>query len=45
MSKYPLKGKVNSETNDAGSTAKAGKGVVVDNTSSTQDALKKGSVH
>jgi hypothetical protein len=44
MIKYPLKGKVNSETNEAGKTGEAGKGKVVNNTSQTDKELRNGKV-
>ncbi|MBA4276936.1 MAG: hypothetical protein C0430_09215 [Flavobacterium sp.] len=44
MVKYPLRGKTNSETNENGNTTNAGKGTVTNNTSSTQDELRKGKV-
>lgn len=44
MIKYPLKGKVNSETDANGNTANAGRGTVINNTPSTNDELRKGRV-
>lgn len=44
MIKNPLKGKVNSEINEAGGTAEAGKGKVVNNTSQTDKELRNGKI-
>lgn len=44
MISYPLKGKVNSETNASGNTTNAGKGTVVNNSNHTQEELRKGKI-
>jgi RHS repeat-associated protein len=44
MIKYPLKGKVNSETNEEGKTGVAGKGKLINNSTQTDKELRNGKI-